>query len=512
MAYQINEFPEGNILYRHTVSNRVVDSPIIEIRYKDYAGYEHPVWPNLYWASDIVIEDLEHSNVEYDYSVDFNTGEPSYTIGNETLDALPPGTYAIKGSLNWADDDSLSNDVYFYHRTTTGSASCWRAGSNDDRYRAINPFTNQLQHYGYYTADDSIDDNLEVYIELGYGLPTQQEDITIGSDYGSVNFQNVTPVVLKRISISEERGIFDTNGTQIGTTINIDTTSPVTCVFKTRKAGDGYTTSWLPKSDWTITNNTNWCTITPNGNGSYTFTANGNNPNTNQISFESDYGTINLYFAYTGEQYRVKIGSDVNSSSMTLYETKTITVQQTSVVDPQESDWVDWTSSDYNNHTMSIQSSNTSVVSVNNSARTISPVSTGTSTVTVSIDGVEKRNVSVTVSTQTLFMEVFKNGTTLVSTGDELGVGNTSRGPYNLILSDNTITFGFYTDLDCQNAVSGITTNSSDSDYSVPSGMIVSPSQNTLTLVPQTTTGSYTIPVYWNGTKLGTVYGTVTTN
>jgi hypothetical protein len=36
--------------------------------------------------------------------------------------------------------------------------------------------------------------------------------------------------------------------------------------------------------------------------------------------------------------YRAFIGSDLNSSSMALSETKSVTVEQTSAVDPQESD------------------------------------------------------------------------------------------------------------------------------------------------------------------------------
>ena len=278
MAYQINDFEEGNIRYRHKVSNSIVDSPVIEIRYKDYAGYEHPVWPHLYWASDIVIEDLENSGVEYDYSVNANTLEPSYSIGNETLDALPPGIYAISGTLHCNEMQDY-DDVYFYHRTTTGNASCWTAGSNNDNYRAINPFTNQLQHYGYYTADDSIDDNLEMYVTLGYGLPTNQEDVSVGDDYGSVNFTNVTPVILQRVPISQELKIYDANtgGNEINQ-IDIEVNSTATVYPKFLKTDSNGTSYGLSSAnDYTITKSQGLDATAAKGDGYITIQVTGTN-------------------------------------------------------------------------------------------------------------------------------------------------------------------------------------------------------------------------------------------
>lgn len=510
MAYQINEFNEGNIKYRHTVSNRIVDDDIIEIRYKDGYGHEHPVWPNLYWASDIVIEDLEHSNVEYDYSVDFNTGEPSYTIGNETLDALPPGTYAIKGSLNWANDSSLSNDVYFHHNTTIGSVSCWRAGSNDDRYRAINPFTGELEHYGYYTADENPNSNLEVNIELGYGIPTQQEDITIGSDYGSVNFQNVTPVVLKRISLSESCAIFDSNNNQISaSSVGIGANDSITLTPKTRVTGTGYIGNWETHTNWTVNNTTNWCTITNNQDGSYTFTSNGSTPNTVNIHFTSPNGTIlSLYFTYTGMIYRAFIGSDLNSSSMTLSETKSVTVEQTSAVDPQESDW-----SSYSGE-FTITTSDSSVVSVNNTNHTITPVSDGTSTIEVTIGTTVLRSVVVTVSfsNRTIYGKITKDaGSTYEIIGNQsyFSLGNGTDFEYNIsTTTGNPICFEFYNS--SVNGGQDPINNIAYADVSKPSNTeIGSWNSNGFNIVPtSTTSGNYDITVKVGSTSIGRIYGT----
>jgi len=487
--------------------------PITNVYFKNIYGQVSPVWPNEYWVSDVEI--LEYtSNNSFTRTIDYSVsnGEPVYTVGNNTLPGLlPDHNYVITGTIQYGDGTVMSpvSGCYFQHFTTVNPtpSGCWTAGQTD---YTTNQITGTSDPYGVYHASDAVTNALSMQSVLGYHIPAASDEVVRLGFGDSYNFQNVTPIILKRISLSESCAIFDSNNNQISaSSVSIGANDSITLTPKTRVTGTGYTGNWETHTNWTVNNTTNWCIITNNQDGSYTFTSNSSTPNTVNIQFTSPNGTIlSLYFTYTGMIYRAFIGSDLNSSSMTLSETKSVTVEQTSAVDPQESDW-----SSYSGE-FTITTSDSSVVSVNNTNHTITPVSDGTSTIEVTVGTTVLRSVVVTVSfsNRTIYGKITKDaGSTYETIGNQsyFSLGNGTDFEYNIsTTTGNPICFEFYNS--SVNGGQDPINNIAYDDVSKPSNTeIGSWNSNGFNIVPtSTTSGNYDITVKVGSTSIGRIYGT----
>lgn len=489
---------------------------IKEVWYCDNYGISHLIWPCRAELTDVYFVDLT-TGTSYEYS---------YSAQNPSPKLIPHHDYAIKGTIKVYEAtgqlEATLTDCYFFHETLSvpswdndPSSLNWSTGDNSsagypDVYPKQDGQSMSTAHgYNVYTIDDDSIGNVCSYsVQLGfydtdsYGFYTQN-GFVFDSNY-------TTPIVLKRISLSESCAIFDSNNNQISaSSVSIGANDSITLTPKTRVTGTGYTGNWETHTNWTVDNTTNWCTITNNQDGSYTFTSNGSTPNTVNIPFTSPNGTIlSLYFTYTGMIYRAFIGSDLNSSSMTLSETKSVTVEQTSAVDPQESDW-----SSYSGE-FTITTSDSSVVSVNNTNHTITPVSDGTSTIEVTVGTTVLRSVVVTVSfsNRTIYGKITKDaGSTYETIGNQsyFSLGNGTDFEYNIsTTTGNPICFEFYNS--SVNGGQDPINNIAYTDVSKPSNTEIGNwNSNGFNIVPtSTTSGNYDITVKVGSTSIGRIYGT----
>lgn len=394
MATQINGMSYGDI--QHKSGNTVND--VKEIWYKDVNGYAYLIWPDQYWADNIEI--LEYNGNSFlrtiDYSVD-NHGEPIYTVGNNTLSGLKPNhRYVITGSIK-RGDGSVEQDVdncYFFHITTQGSPSgCWSAG-NHDNVAIQNNFTGEYDPYGTYDSNDEVTDNLDMEVFLAYHVPQSggNELKFLGYGHYSANFQNATPIILRRIDIQQELKFYDasTGGSEITGQIQDEPNTTVSLYpkwYKTSSDDNSWSsleTASTNDFSYTISNGCDASVSVSNGVISI-------NIGTTTGYIEFTYGTNDkktLYLTPASQQeYSLWSGGNIINT----------TGNNPIVLTQPFSFWIkDVTNNtEYsgNNYTVSVISGDSSAVSI--SGKTITPVigKTGQSaTIKVVVEGIDAMN------------------------------------------------------------------------------------------------------------------------
>lgn len=384
MAIQINSLSYGNIKYKY--GNSIVD--VKEIWYKNPYGYTGLIWPNQYWAGDIQIEDLT-SGLTINYSVSTN-GDPIYTSGGQTLSGLiPEHEYAITGTIK-RGDGSETGDIpgcYFQYFYSPSGSSCW---NTSQARTARNKITGENNTYGVYIADDSLTDNLDEEIVVGYHIPTTNGNnvVLLGFGHYSSNFQNATPIILRRIALSEAHLLTASlnSNTSIGSTETIALGSSLTVYPKVRKFGtnyEAYSIYNITISD--VTYDSSKLTIVRNQDGSFTIT-----PLTDDISENIDFDDIELNISVPGEhRYLVYYGN--NNLAGTI---SSLTQSRTFYINESDYDSSVGTYTNEHNYTgtYSMTSSDTSIVSV--SGLTINPVSAGTVTIVIKIPDANGRIIN----------------------------------------------------------------------------------------------------------------------
>lgn len=390
-GYQINSFASGNIKYK---DSNGVSHNVSEIWYKDTIGHYSPFWPNKYWASDIVVENISN-HINYNYSVSNNVPSYQRVDNNQTFSALLPGTYVIKGSINYGDNSNLTEtNAYFHHNTLSGGVSCWSAESNNDLYRDANKYTGELEHYGVYTANEDVISNTSTNVELGYSVPGTQATISVGTNYASVNFVNVTPVILKRIAIEQELKLYDENNNLLvgGNQLDIhpgDTVRIYTKLDKTGETGSGYsdTTDAKTTEYRLVTTHLALAVATVNQQHGY-IDITGNSIGSGYLEFSCDNNgdgnidqqiTIYINVMHSAD-YRLKWGNNLidTTTGITISSVGNLVVEKSTNYTDNNPTWV------IDNTTCNISSSDTSVITVN--GKELTPVSSGNSTITVTVD------------------------------------------------------------------------------------------------------------------------------
>ena len=124
MAHQINGFNYENIEYKN--SHGIV-SNVRAIYYKDIRGDVLQIWPDQYWADNIIIRDLTSSQ-DINYSYDSVNNTPIYTRNGSTIDGLDPyHEYVIVGTIKRGSGQNFPDitGCYFDHVTNSGSNNLW---------------------------------------------------------------------------------------------------------------------------------------------------------------------------------------------------------------------------------------------------------------------------------------------------------------------------------------------------------------------------------------------------
>ena len=473
---QLNSLSYGDMIYKD--GNTTND--VKEVWYKDIHGYAYLIWPDQYWADNIEIHDLNR-DITIGYTID-NHGEPVYTIGNRTLPGLPPGSYIITGTIK-RGDGSLDQDVEdFFHITTQGDASgCWSAG-NFDNITIPNQFTGEYDPYGVYTAGTTVVDelDLDMSVFVAYHVPASggSELKLLGFGHYSSNFQNATPIILRRISIEQELKFYnaDTGGSEVSGTYTLDenTTGRLYPMFAKSSPDDP---SWqsilIPTNDYTyeisdgcdatVVKGDKYIDINIGTTGGYIEFEYNNTENTHIASV-----TKTLYLAPRQDrQYTLWAGGNIINTSannpMVLTQPFTFWIK----------DVKNETSYDGNNY--SFTSSDTSVATV--SGTTIHPVRTANSGDVALITGV----VEDTTVTNGIYVSVGN-----ISTYYKAGILDSQN---NIIGSVNT-----------WNAVNNATWSN--------------PSNNNMFGIElyEDSSGNTSIPIYCDSINESPIYGSVTDN
>ena len=394
MATQINGMSYGDIKYKdgNTVEN------VKEIWYKDVNGYAYLIWPNQYWADNIEIVDLT-TNSTISYSV-YN-GDPIYTIGNSTLPGLIPNhDYAITGTIKRGDGsiDQDVDDCYFFHITTQGSGSdCWVSMNNSDSYRATNNFTGELNYYAVYTADTTITNRLSEEVFVAYYVPGSggSELKLLGFGHYSSNFQNATPIILKRISIQQELKFYDaaTGGSEITGQIQDEPNTTV---------------SLYPKWYKTSSDDNSWSSLETASTNDFSYTIS----NSCDATVSIQNGVVSVNIGTTGGYVSFTYNNGNNTKTLYITPTQTGSYSAWSggnIINTTSSNpivltqpftfWIkdDVTQQPYsgNNYSFSVASGDSSAVSI--SGTTISPSRdpsklNATATITGTVEGVTITN------------------------------------------------------------------------------------------------------------------------
>ena len=389
----------NNVMYYKDTNG--TSHPITNVYFKNIYGQVYPVWPNEYWVSDVEILEYTSNNSftrTIDYSV--NNGEPVYTVGNNTLPGLlPDHNYIITGTIQYGDGTVMSpvSGCYFQHFTTQGSASgCWTAGQTD---YTTNQITGESDPYGVYHASDAVTNALSMQSILGYHIPAASDEVVRLGFGDSYNFQNVTPIILRRISIEQttELKFYDavTGGSEITGQIQDEPNTTVTLypkwyISKTSSDDNSWGYNSLENASindfsYTISNNYDASVSTPNGVISINIGTTGG-----YIEFTYDSNKKKTLYLTPVSQQRYSLWSGGNIIN---------TTGNNPIVLTQPFDfWIKDVTNNIaysgNNYTVSVISGDSSAVSI--SGKTIIPVigKTGQSaTIKVVVEGVDAMNV-----------------------------------------------------------------------------------------------------------------------
>lgn len=394
-AHQINGFNYGNIKYKN--SHGIV-SNVRAIYYKDVIGSVLQIWPDQYWADNIIIRDLTTSQ-DISYSYDSVNNTPIYTRNGSVIAGLDPyHEYVIVGTIKRGSGQNFPDitGCYFDHVTNSGPNNLWYQGPGEVKNNnIINSFTGNAEYYTVYEADDRLTNNLEEAVVLAYDIPdAQMAGMTfIGYGYGSQNFENVTPIILKRCSIQADIMFFDdpsniTYTHRIDNGYSLSEGDSVIVWPKIRKyGGDTYEQYSAITGSWS--GGTGNITVTDNNNGSYTITATQSSNTAVTLMFSCTVDGQNLTESLdltvtSGVSYGVKIGNNGNYSFAAGNQSGTVSISELTPVNvvQSEDDGVNYSS--YSG-SFAITSGNSSIISVN--GNNIVPVGTGQTTVTVTVNG-----------------------------------------------------------------------------------------------------------------------------
>lgn len=521
-SHQINALDYGNIKYKN--SQGVVQN-VQAVYYKHSNGSTTLIWPDQYWAGDVVILDTTTSDT-IDYSV--SNGEPVYTKNGVVLSGLSSEhNYIITGTINRGNNKGFPpvSNCYFYHVTGSSISSTWYNGIGV-QYRT-NEFTGESSKYTVYRADSRLtsnDSERECQIVLGYDVPgAQTAGISfIGYGYGSTSFQNATPVILRRRRISGEIMFFDDpNDTSVshkifnGTSLTVG--QSITVWPKVWKHDDDVYEAYVEMSDMTnvsFSSNANNVTIVDNNNGSYTITANQSSSQTIDLNFSCTVdnvlitGTLGLGIV-DGIYYRIKLDngpwlSTGNQNSINVYTLSKVNAKQST-----DNTWSDESQESTYTGSISIVSGDSSILDVvsDSNGYYLKPVNTGTTTLTISIS-------NSTWTWDTNVVNVTYNPYVVSNLAD-------SGGVYNYTAFNENLTFNvtevkpFVLGFSCSNAL-----NTEDTVYvrtnSSIQGVQLTPSSSNwsnvsaISVVPtQSASGTIVYEVSLNGS---TVYHTITIN
>ena len=384
----------NNVMYYKDTNG--TSHSITNVYFKNIYGQVFPVWPNEYWVSDVEILEYNSNNSftrTIDYSV--NNGEPVYTVGNNTLPGLlPDHNYIITGTIQYGDGTVMSpvSGCYFQHFTTVNPtpSGCWTAVQTD---YTTNQITGESDPYGVYHASDTVTNALSMQSVLGYHIPAASDSVVRLGFGDSYNFQNVTPIILRRISIQQELKFYDasTGGSEITGQIQDEPNTTVSLYpkwYKTSSDDNSWSsleTASTNDFSYTISDNCDASVSVSNGVISI-------NIGTTTGYIEFTYGTNEkktLYLAPASQQeYSLWSGGNVINT----------TGNNPIVLTQPFSFWIkDVTNNtEYsgNNYTVSVISGDSSAVSI--SGKTISPVigKTGQSaTIKVVVEGIDAMNV-----------------------------------------------------------------------------------------------------------------------
>lgn len=393
----------NNVMYYKDTNG--TSHPITNVYFKNIYGQVFPVWPNEYWVSDVEI--LEYNNNTLRRTIDYSVvnGEPVYTVGNTTLSGLLPGyNYIITGTIQYGDGTVMApiTGCYFQHFTTQGSTSgCWTAGQTDF---AINQITGVSEAYGIYSASNAITNALSMQSILGYHIPAASDEVVRLGFGDSINFQNLTPIILRRISIQQELRLYDINNTRItgGEQLELSPGETVRVYVKLYKSSlddaNYSSTTDAGTNDYSIVNNDlDISTVAQSQNGSYVDITAGSTVGIGVIDFNYNQNDSVVLYVNVSQpiDYRVKWYNSVINPSDDIQVTSGANL----VIEMRDNTAANPTWQTYNGNNYSISSSNTSIISV--SGKQLNPGSPGTSTITVTVEGVLELEFTATVPSQT---------------------------------------------------------------------------------------------------------------
>lgn len=510
-VHQINGLSYGNISYKNsqgTIQN------VQAIYYKHSNGEVTLIWPDQYWAGNVVLLDTTIQDT-IDYS--FVNGEPVYTRNGATLSGLIPGhNYIITGTINRGNGMSFPavSGCYFSHVTGSSVSNMWYNGiGTASNPSIVNPFTGNADAYTTYQCDDrlvSSSSDLDARIVLKYNVPdAQTAGISfIGYGYGSTNFENATPVILRRIPITGTIMFFDGSNNTVGnggTISSLSVGQSITVWPKVYKYGTGYST--YEAVTGTFTGGTGYLNVVDNNDGSYTITATNASNNTVSLSFSytidqiPSSGTLDLGVV-SGVDYRIKIGNGSwietagAQSSINVSEVVNITAEQSN---DGGNSWSSYSG------TISVTTGNSALLQViSNNGYQLKPSGTGSTTLTITIDGVNWTwtTVNTTYNLWLVYNLSDSGNETFTQFNSNATVNVTSTGPFVLGFSTSNQTLtSELVDVRTSSNVQGVQKNPGGSSWT---------STDTITITPtQSASGNIVYDVSLDG---ATTYYTITFN